>query len=212
MKLIAFVGFISSGKDTACGLLENYGFKSFSFAESLKDSIASIFCWDRALLEGDTPESRIWRESEDTWWANKLEIPNLTPRWVMQNVGTNVFRKHFHPDIWIHNIERKLTLLDPDTKVVIKDSRFPNELSLARKFNGKIVRIKRGPDPRWFDIAVLANLSDLQSTKDVHRTRLEKNFKVHESEWAWVGYPIDFTINNDSTIMNLHEEVARICL
>src|SRR5258708_6546586 len=100
MHLIALVGFKGSGKDTAGRfLVENYGFRNFSFAESLKDALASIFCWDRALIEGDTGESRAWRETVDSWWSEKLGIPNFTPRLAMQLVGTDVFRKHFNPDL-----------------------------------------------------------------------------------------------------------------
>jgi hypothetical protein len=211
MKLIALVGFKGSGKDTAGRfLVDNYGFQSFSFAESLKDSLASIFCWDRALLEGATAESREWRETVDPWWSDKLGIDDFTPRLAMQLVGTNVFRRHFNNDLWILNIERKLSLLADDSKVVICDGRFPNELDLGRKYGGKIVRVKRGPEPEWIETARLAN-----RRPNIHYgavARMENEFRVHESEWAWIGSPIDETIENDSSIDRLHSEMIRVCL
>jgi hypothetical protein len=224
MHLVALVGFKGSGKDTAGSFLENYGFKSFSFAESLKDALASIFCWDRALLEGDTKESREWRETVDQWWSNKLGIPDFTPRMAMQQIGTEVFRQHFNNDLWILNIERKLSMLPADAKVVLCDGRFPNELKLARKFGGKVVRVKRGPEPEWFEVAKTANYNGLtwhdKIMADAHTTtaaciahdRMDKEFKVHQSEWAWIGQPLDETINNDLSISHLHAEVIRICL
>jgi hypothetical protein len=227
MKLIALVGFIGSGKDTAGKyLVDNFGFTSFSFAESLKDALASIFCWDRALLEGHTPESRVWRETVDEWWSAKLGISHFTPRWALQNIGTNVFRQHFHSDIWIHNIERKLTLLPPDSNVVFIDGRFPNELNLAKKYGGKVIRVKRGAEPEWFDAARRANgklwdgienrnwMSVMERKKYLEdwRQKIEKDYNIHESEWAWIGQPLDETIENDQDIEHLQREVIRLCL
>ena len=218
MKLIAFAGFKGSGKDTAGRfLVENFGYTNFSFAESLKDACAAIFCWDREMLEGATGESRAWRETVDDWWADKLGIPNFTPRLALQLVGTNVFREHFNTDIWILNIERKINLLGPDAKVVLCDGRFPNELNLARKFGGKVIRVKRGVEPEWFATAKLANGFDADAfpnmpadhVASVARERMENQFKVHESEWAWIGQPLDATISNDLSIKHLHQETLR---
>ncbi len=222
MHLIALVGFAGSGKDTAGTLLvEKYGFKSFSFAESLKDALASIFCWDRTLLEGHTGESRAWRETIDPWWAEKLGIPQFTPRWAMQNIGTNVMRQHFHPDVWIHNVERKLTLLPPNTNVVLTDGRFPNELGLGRQYGSKTVRVRRGPEPPWYDVALKANgykphplepAWPNNSAAYLARLRMRDEFEIHESEWAFIGEHIDETIENDDTLEHLYDEVKRVCL
>jgi hypothetical protein len=35
------------------------------------------------MLEGLTLESRIKREEVDEWWSKRLNIKNLTPRWVL---------------------------------------------------------------------------------------------------------------------------------
>ena len=216
MNLIALVGFKGSGKDTAGRfLVDNYGYRSFSFAESLKDALASIFCWDRELLEGATAESRTWRETVDPWWSAKLGIENFTPRLAMQLVGTNVFRQHFNPDIWILNIERKLSLLPDDANVVICDARFPNEIDLSRTFGGRVIRVKRGPEPEWVEVAKAANRrpnsSGIPYAVDA-REMMNDHFKVHESEWAWLGTKIDDTIENDLSIMHLHAEVLRVCI
>jgi uridine kinase len=53
--LIGVVGLIGSGKGTVSDrLVERHGYQKDSFAKSLKDAVASMFNWDRALLEGDT--------------------------------------------------------------------------------------------------------------------------------------------------------------
>ena len=89
MSIVAICGFIGSGKNTAADyLVSDCKFVRASFASSLKDAVSSVFGWDRELLEGITEESRLWRENVDIWWSERLNIPNLTPRWVLQHWGT----------------------------------------------------------------------------------------------------------------------------
>ena len=53
--LIGVVGLIGSGKGTVAErLVENTVHKRDSFAKSLKDAVASMFNWDRDMLEGNT--------------------------------------------------------------------------------------------------------------------------------------------------------------
>jgi hypothetical protein len=202
--IIALVGFKSSGKNTAALALLPHGFHTLSFADALKDSLASIFCWDRQLLEGITDESRTWREQVDVWWAEKLGIPHFTPRWAMQNFGTEIMRKHFHNDIWIFNMERRITALGQDTSVILTDARFPNEISLGRRLKAKVVRVKRGPDPEWMEIARQANAG---SAPHIAQMML---LKIHPSEFAWIGCPVDQIIENDGSISLLHDRVLSV--
>jgi hypothetical protein len=72
MKVIGFVGFKGSGKDTTAIPYIEQGYQKTSFAGVLKDVCAAIFGWDRQMLEGTDAESRLWREETDLWWAEKL--------------------------------------------------------------------------------------------------------------------------------------------
>lgn len=154
--IIGFVGQIGAGKDTAADYLVNFhGFRRDSFANSLKDAISIVFGWDRALLEGRTTESREWRDQVDTWWANRLNNPNLTPRWVLQYWGTEVCRVGFHDDIWIASLENRLRKTSDN--IVISDVRFPNEIAAIHKSGGIVVRVKRGEDPDWMTAAESVN-------------------------------------------------------
>ena len=188
--IIGICGLIGSGKGTVADMLEKeHSFVKVSFADSLKDVVAAVFRWPRELLEGDTEESRAWREQVDTWWANKLKMPNLTPRWILQQWGTEVCRVGFHDDIWIASIERKL---DSNINYVIPDTRFPNEIDLIKKLGGQVWHVQRGPRPAWFDKYRLGG----SPPKD-----------VHASEWAWVRDQFDQTISNDSTLDQLKDTV-----
>lgn len=199
-KIIGISGFISSGKDSIASFLINqYNFKKESFAGTLKDAVANVFGWDREMLEGATKEAREKREQVDQWWAERLNIPNLTPRWVLQQWGTEVCRKNFHDDIWIASLENKLRTSNRD--VVISDVRFPNEFNIIKRLHGFSLRVKRGPEPTWYDIAVEANKGDL-----VAQTEL-RVLGVHASESSWVGLPFDEVFENDGTLEDLYLKV-----
>ena len=83
--IVGLVGFIGSGKGTvASQLVDDYNFRQDSFASTLKDACSVIFGWPRHMLEGDTKESREWREVVDPWWSKKLSMPNFSPRLALQ--------------------------------------------------------------------------------------------------------------------------------
>ena len=114
--IIGLSGTIGCGKDTVADYLVNiHRFKREAFANSLKEAMSVIFGWEWALLEGRSKESRIWREQIDTWWAKRLNMPELTPRWVLQYVGTEVIRQNFADDMWIASLENRFTTSPDDT-------------------------------------------------------------------------------------------------
>jgi hypothetical protein len=207
--IVGFVGFIGSGKDTAADYLVNFHeFRRDSFANTLKDAVSAIFGWDRVLLEGRTKEARDWREQVDTWWAARLGMPNLTPRWVLQNWGTEVCRNGFHDDIWIASLENKMRKTGDN--IVISDVRFPNEIKAIHNAGGIVVRVKRGEDPEWYDAAVSVNAGpNGNATWSLSKHKLEK-LKIHASETAWVGADIDFTVWNNSSIDDLFDQIKNL--
>ena len=207
--IIGFVGFIGSGKDTAADYLVNFhGYRRDSFANTLKDAVANVFGWDRVLLEGRTAEAREWREQVDPWWAERLNMPNLTPRWVLQYWGTEVCRHGFHDDIWIASVENKIRKTKDN--IVISDVRFPNEIKAIHNAGGIVVRIKRGDDPEWYDTALSVNKGpNGNTTWSISKSKLEQ-LKIHASETAWVGGDIDHIISNDTTIDDLFDQIKAL--
>jgi hypothetical protein len=143
-RIIAFAGQAGSGKDTAADILcGEAGYIRLSFAAPLKDALAAIFGWSRAALEGDTPESRAWREKPDAWWSGRLGRV-ITPRGMMQEWGTGLGRAGFHPDIWLASMERRLgAALAAGVSVVVTDCRFENEAALLRAMGAHIIHIER---------------------------------------------------------------------
>ena len=199
--IIGFVGLIGSGKDTAADYLVNsYEFRRDSFAATLKDAVAAVFGWDREMLEGRTAASRQWREEVDLWWAARLGVLQLTPRWVLQQWGTEVGRRAFHEDIWIASLENKLR--KQQDNIVITDCRFPNEIAAIRNAGGRVFRIKRGPDPDWWTLA-----------EDYLGGRREAPpYGVHASEWSWIASPLDGIIDNNGTIGELFDKIKTMAI
>jgi hypothetical protein len=201
--IIGVCGFIGSGKDTLADYLVNFHeFRRESFASTLKDAVAAVFGWDRTLLEGRTKEAREWREQVDPWWAERLAMPTLTPRWVLQYWGTEVCRKAFHDDIWIASLENKLR--NSKDNVVISDCRFPNEIQSIKDAGGKIVWVQRGDLPDWYDVAIKANQGHNYAVQEL------KMRKIHASETAWVGTEFDSIVDNNGSISDLYNQAKLI--
>jgi len=205
--IIGCVGFQNSGKDTIADFLENeYNFRRDSFAGTLKDAVSAVFGWDRTLVEGRTKEAREWREQVDTWWAERLGMPHLSPRWILQYWGTEVCRIGFHTDIWVASLENKIR--KTSNNVVISDVRFPNEIKVIRNAGGIIIRVKRGEDPEWFNDAINMNCGQWPDSF-VSKQKIE-DLGIHSSETSWVGGDIDYTILNNGTIEQLHDLVSKV--
>lgn len=201
--IIGIVGLIGAGKDTIADYLVNFHeFRRESFASTLKDAVSAVFGWDRTMLEGRTKAAREWREQVDPWWAERLSMPTLTPRWVLQYWGTEVCRKAFHDDIWIASLENKLR--NSTDNVVISDCRFPNEIESIRRAGGRIIWIKRGPVPDWYKVAQQANKGQNWAVQEL------KALGIHSSETAWIGTEFDGIILNDGTIEELYKQAEAL--
>lgn len=203
--IIGVVGFIGSGKGTAADILvKKHGFTKLSFADTVKDATAAIFGWPRHLLEGDTDESRAWRETKDEWWSEKFGY-NISPRLALQMMGTEAGRDVFHPDLWVLSLERKLELYP---NVVIADVRFPNEIEFIQSKGGFVVRVKRGDDPEWYDLAKAANDPQFLHAPEAHDEMLKTG--IHYSEWAWIGSIMDYQLDNVGTLSMLEADIVHM--
>jgi hypothetical protein len=201
-KIIGVCGLIGSGKGTISSqLVREYGFVELSFADLLKDVAATAFGWQRNMLQGDTKESREWREVPDKFWSNELDKP-VSPRLALQLLGTECFRNGFHENFWVLSV-KKIIQDNPEINYVIPDARFKNEKMLITSLGGEVWRVQRGPNPIWYSRAISYNTSGMP-TMDCQG--------VHPSEWSWIDLDSTFAhvIINDSSLEDLNTSVNNI--
>jgi len=187
--IIGICGLIGSGKGTVADILVDQGFKKVSFADKLKDGASTIFGWDRAMLEGDTDESRTWREQRDDFWSAETKM-EVTPRLVLQLFGTDCMRNGFDDGVWVSLLKK--TILDNPGNYVVPDVRFENEIAMLRDIGGEVWEVQRGRTPNWL---VKYEITGVQPTE------------VHSSEWRWIKSRKDKVIENNSTLEHLQNEV-----
>jgi len=188
--IIGLCGLIGAGKGTVADILVDQGFKKVSFADKLKDGVSTIFGWDRSMLEGDTDESRAWRELRDDFWSNETKM-EISPRLVLQLFGTDCMRDGFYDGVWV-SLLKKTILDNPEQNYVVPDVRFENEVNMLHDIGGEVWEVKRGPDPQW--------LIEYETTGVVPKD-------VHTSEWKWVKARKDEVILNDTNINDLKGQV-----
>ena len=197
--IIGICGLIGSGKGTVADVLVEQGYKKVSFADKLKDGVAAMFGWDRTMHEGDTDDSRSWREEEDVFWTEETGR-TITPRIVLQEFGTECMREGFHNGVWVSLLKKHV--IDNPGYYVVPDVRFRNEQNMIRDLGGEIWQVKRGKDPEWFARAIFDN-------NNPETSNLMSGYDVHESEYKWidVNTRFDCILNNNSTLLDLQSLV-----
>ena len=204
-KIIGVCGLKGAGKDTIGDIIckNDDSFIKMSFADTLKDITAILMGWDRELLQGSTIESREWREKADDYWSDKFG-KMITPRIILQELGTNVLRNQFLQSIWVDSLQKKLMELDKN--VVITDVRFPNEIDMIKELGGTIYRVERGELPKWY---YTVNNLRLAAMPDANIPYIVEGLdKIHESEWKWIGYDRpEHIFKNNGSIEDLEKEV-----
>lgn len=189
--IIGICGLIGSGKGTVADVLvEQHNFKKISFADKLKDAVSLMFDWDREMLEGETSESRYWREQPDEFWSKETG-KEISPRLVLQLFGTDCMRNGFYDGVWVSFVKKKIQD-NPTTNFVIPDVRFENEADILRSLGGHLWCVKRGPDPLWFRQYVDLGIEPTD---------------IHRSEWAWANTSFEHTIYNEGTMDDLTSQV-----
>lgn len=166
-----------SGKDTVANyLVNNHSFVQESFAFPLKEYIGRQIC-------GFT-EKQLWgsmKETIDPEWG-------MTPRKILQLVGTDALRNVVSNNFWIIPMKRKLKdHIRNGRNVVVSDVRFVNEIELIKELSGKIVKIERN------------NLEQISG------------FEKHSSEFELETFDEwDYYLDNNGTLEDLYKKVDNL--
>lgn len=165
--IISLSGKKQSGKTSiARHLVEKHGFVEVSWAAPLKEIIGKqLLGLSNEQLYGTEQD----KETIDPRWG-------MSPRDLLQKIGTDLFRDHFMEDFWVKvGTEKIKQLIIEDKNIVIPDTRFPNELKAVEDLGGRTVRMKRidypthdqhpsetALDGAFFEFEVSANSGQLE--------------------------------------------------
>jgi hypothetical protein len=179
--LIAFSGLKGSGKDTAASvLIKEYGFTKIAFADAVREMALAID--PIVTLEEEWQPLVVTKlsviVSEYGWdWA-KRALPEV--RRLLQVIGTEAGRMLLGDNVWVDLLDKRFPdMADPETRYVITDCRFDNEVEFVRSQNGTLVWIER-----------LGLFSD-----------------GHASESTAIRDLATTILHNDETVEELHEDI-----
>lgn len=130
MILIGLTGAATSGKGVVSKRLsQKHGFHACRFAEPLKQMLSAGLGLTHEQLDGREKSLPMDR------------FGGLTPRHLMQTLGTEWGRRMVGSDLWIDLWRAKLS--GQTGLVVVDDLRFPNEAQAIRDMGGLIWRVLR---------------------------------------------------------------------
>jgi hypothetical protein len=165
---------------------------AFSFADPLKLIASAIFELDYEMLLGSTENSRKSREITFTKQYNKCG--KLSGRQCLEFLGTNIFREHFDPLIWVKIFHQKAeNVTKKGVNIVIPDVRFKNEMETINELGGSL----------W---VIYRNINDLLLT--------EEDKKSHPSKWLFLTFLDDVAclkkIENGGSIKDLKKKIDEL--
>lgn len=174
MIVIGLAGRAGSGKDTVgrC-IVEQYGGTTMAFATPLKDACRALFRLDSAQLHDAAKKEQV----DERW--------RMSPRQLMQTLGTDVLRQRFGEDFFIRHMREAVAervATHPTGFIVITDCRFENEADFVRSIGGHMIHLKR----RSVDTPC-----------------------THESEQGIGIARGDHVVHNDTSLADLYESAFR---
>ncbi len=142
------------------------------------------------------------------------EFVAMTPRLMLQLLGTECGRQIIHPNIWVnalfadYEVNKSEWLSEINSKWIITDVRFPNEAQAIKDKGGIVIRVER---PEYCDGCTLENI-EVQDCKDC-AVYQDDYSKQHPSETALDDYDgFDYVIENNGSIEDLVEKVKQLNL
>ena len=147
--LIGIAGRARSGKDTVANfIVAAIGGYRYSFADPIRAMLAPLGV-----------------DMSDPYWQARKEEPipalGVSPRRMMQTLGTEWGRQLINPDLWLIMAHQRLLQNGPG--MVISDVRFDNEAAWIRKHGGRIIHVIR-PDTKAVEAHASEDGIEMQDT------------------------------------------------
>ena len=168
-RLIGIAGKKNSGKDTVANYIEEKGhylsflthhllpISMYHLADPLKCAAMEAFKLTKHEVYDETAKEKVHQ-----YWG-------LTPRKILQLLGTEGFRNIFGEDFWLRraDLELRTNPLYQDCLTLVPDIRFENECDWIRDHNGLVVHVFRRSQDK---------------PKDTHAS--EQELKVRGMDWV----------------------------
>ena len=134
--IIGFMGKAGAGKTTAAQAAERFVINSVikSFATPLKQAVKKLFLFSDEQVFGTYEQ----KAAIDPRWG-------VTPREVLQKIGTDCIREMLCKDFWVRRMEAEIEALD-NAVVIIDDVRFVDEAQMILDRGGVLIAIRRPPE------------------------------------------------------------------
>ena len=123
-----------------------------------------------------------------------IKCIKMTPRLLMQLIGTECGRQVIHPEVWVNSA---LSKADPDRVNVFSDTRFPNEA-----------------DKMDLTIRLIRRCSSCETYTHIQSNNCKECYPdgLHESETALHGYKFNEYLDTDKPLMETFQEVNKILI
>jgi hypothetical protein len=171
--LVGFYGRAGSGKDTAADEMATQGYARYSFAQPIYAAVSAMLG-----VPVSTLRDREFKEAP-------LGELSVSPRVLMQTLGTEWAREMIREDFWVRIAAREWRRTQARARkgLIISDVRFSNEAEWIRSEGGMVIHVVRD------DIQQVAgHISEAPINPDL----------------------IHYTVYNNSTIADLHIQVRNI--
>lgn len=115
--VVSLLGAAGSGKSTCADfLVKNFGFTRLALATPLKEIVRRAFELTHEQVYGDFEH----KDATDPRY-------NVSPRWLLQRIGTEGMREVFGKDVWINHLCHEIFKNPWGGRYVVDDLRFLNE-------------------------------------------------------------------------------------
>lgn len=154
------------------------------------------------------------------YW-NEIKLVKLTPRLLLQLIGTDCGRNIIHPNIWVNSLMNKykdkfgaMDIMDTKTmnikrvyeqkesNWIITDVRFPNEFHAIKQKGGLTIRVEKDSE------IIATHQAFMQDNKGEYIKSI--SIECHPSKTALDDVEFDYIINNNGSIEVLINRVRTI--
>ena len=158
----------------------------------------------------------------------------LTPRKLLQLLGTDCGRDIIHPDIWVNSLMSNYVSNSSEgimlnmanntsesiykqerTNWIITDTRFPNELEAVKARGGISIRVNRYPETvtRSWGAESPEEVVPFDITNTAHKLLWQGECaRQHESETALDNAEFDYVITNEGSLEELIKQTSEILI